>query len=303
MKTKFFSIIAIIAAISFTSCKDNYQELTHHRVAVRFSSNVNSAIPAVNANKMRAPGVNQSSFAADARTGIFMVNATPAVVDGNANKQYKATGTNDEFIPVNANDSIFYPVNGNTVNFIAYSPFDATSDLNVAYNINVSNQSVAGLDLLYAKTTAGYNKKNTTVELTFNHVLSHIVINTKSGEGITQSDLDGMTVKISGLKTENTMDMTTGALGIAAATADITPNTLTTGKKFDAILIPQTISANVVTVTFNVAGEDFIWKLDAGSLVQATEYIYNITITRRGLEITGVINDWTAGTGGTIEVD
>jgi hypothetical protein len=207
-------------------------------------------------------------------------------------------------------DNIYYPVNGNTVNFVAYYPWQSGIALNSLYNVDVTNQNnPTDIDLLYAKTAAGYSKATSgnTVQLLFDHKLTHLVLNITPGEGLSASDLNGMVVTLKGLNTTTTLDLKNGSLGTPSDIANITARTLTDGSKFDAILVPQTVEDNVMSVEFRIVTangtEAFVWKVSATAFESKKEHAYNVVIARTGISVTGEINPWETGTGGSGSAD
>jgi endonuclease G len=309
MKRNFF-LAAVLGTLMMTSCsKDDVLNLnpedSNSKVSVQFSSSINGAVQPRSGIQLRT---GSTTWTANNTIGIFMVDNTPAAVDATANKAYITTDGSNHFAPVTSTDSIFYPVNNSTVNFIAYYPHQSGILLENNYNVDVSNQSNAvDIDFLYAKTTDGYSKTTgagSAVRLLFDHKLTHFVLNTIAGEGLTANDLQGMTVTVTGLNTRTTFDLTDGTQGSVSTKANIVTNSVSDGAKYDAILVPQSVAANDgVKVEFQIGSELFVWKLAACEFESKTEHVYNVTISRKGVEIEGEINDWTAGTGGDVTAD
>jgi hypothetical protein len=299
---KFFLAVAL-GAIMMTSCsKDdvlNQNPDLNDKVAVQFNSSLNGA------SLLRA---GNTTWTANNTIGIFMVDETPEVVDAMENKAYKTVDGTKNFVPVASTDVIYYPSNNSTVNFISYYPHQAGISLENEYNVDVSNQNNAiDIDFLYAQTTDGYSKTTnygTPVKLMFDHKLTHFVLNTIAGDGLTANDLKGMTVTIKGLNTQTTFDLTDGTQGGVSTKANIATKTVTDGTKYDAILVPQSVTTqDGVTVEFGIGNEKFVWKVGACAFESKTEHVYNVTISRKGVEIEGEINDWLEGTGGNVAAD
>lgn len=265
---------------------------------VKFSSSINGATPDTRAGN--------STWAAGDAIGIFMVDGTPAVVDLAANKAYKTADGSKNFSPVSLNDNIYYPVDGSTVNFISYYPQQTGISLNNLYNVDVASQNnPVDIDLLYAKTTTGYSKATSTntVQLFFDHKLTHVVLNITPGAGLTASDLNNMVVTVKGINSRNTLDLKTGNLGTPSSVADIVMKTKTDGSTSDAILVPQVVAGNTMSIEFKIGNETFVWKVPATEFKSKTEHVYTVTIARTGISVTGEINPWTSGTGGTGTAD
>jgi endonuclease G len=301
MMNKKFFLVAALGAAMMTSCSEEHglsdlqpDAPSGKSVAAKFASSINGAIPQTRA---------VSSWTSGDAIGIFMVDDVPAVVDLMTNKAFTTTGAT-LFTPKTAGDSIFFPANGSTVNFISYYPYQSGVTLG-DYAVDVSAQSNS-IDLLYAKTTAGYSKTSVskTVKLDFYHQLTHLVMSTIPGDGLTEADLQGMTVTIKGMNTQTTFDLTDGTLDAATGQANIVTSEISDGEKYDAILVPQSVSDNAVTVEFTLAtNETFVWKVPARNFEAKTEHNYTITISRTGIDVEGEIKPWIDGDDGTGTAD
>jgi hypothetical protein len=307
MNKRFFLATAL-GAVMMTACSHEYEMLdkqldaSGESVAAKFTSSINGATP-----QTRATG---STWVSSDSIGIFMVDATPTAVDGMINKHYKKTsGDEKNFSPATTNDAIYYPVDGSTVNFISYYPYQASTLLG-NYNVNVVNQNTpAAIDFLYAKTITGYSKTSgqTPVHLTFIHKLTLLVMDTKAGYGLTDDDLKGMVVTIKGLNTQTTIDLKDGSQGNASSKNPIVTKVNTDGKEYSAILIPQDVTAGDVTVEFEITSsngvETFVWKVPTVTFETQKRHTYSVTISRTGIEVEGEITDWLDVQGGDVNAD
>lgn len=226
-----------------------------------------------------------------------MGTGTTAIAENADNKQHATTGGN-AFAPATGHE-VYYPINGNSVDFIAYYPYVAEQALSTAYPVNVATQtSQAAIDLLWAK-TAGKNKTSGTVALTFDHKLSKLIIKTVAGVGLTATDLANLTVTAKGMNTEAPFDLKTGTLGTAAASAAIAPAVVTKGSQYEAVVLPAVFAAaGSLTMEFalnNAESEVFVWECPANEAFEpGKEYTYTMTISRTGVSFTCTINPWTS---------
>lgn len=311
MKTKsILSVMfgALACAMVVSSCiNDDIQ--TANNQAVRFSSSIGQLESTDEAPGTRASGTEWDGGDA---IGVYMVtNKTTTVVMNAENKQYvvEAAGANGAFSPAVGNE-IYYPQAG-SVNFIAYYPWTATSNIvNNLYPVNVATQSdLAAIDLLWATATGtgdnGYDKNNTSpIALEFSHQLTKLILNTTAGAGLSDSDLTGMTITIKGMNTENTFNVKTAEFGTAKTIAPINPKTITNGVQYEAIILEREVENDGdVTVEFKLANSDadlFVWNVPAGTKFNSgEEHTWNITIKRTGVSVTGTIKPWTDGAGGS----
>lgn len=281
-----------MAATALSSCSVN-DEIQEPERAVKFTSSITAqAIPVG-----RAAG---SDWSAGDAVGIFMVDGQGAL---QVNSQYNVTGAADgAFEAAGPNDELCYPQDGTTVNFIAYYPYEASYTLTTAIPVVIGDQDKQPtFDLLYAATTGGYNKDyDGSVNLRFEHRLSKLVLTCTADNNVGVA-LAGMTVKVKGMNTRSTFDLSDGTAGTPGTPAAITPRTLTDGAEYDAIILPDTYAANEVTVDFTIStGETFTWDVGATRFESGYEYTYEVKLSRTGVTATGSIKSWTTEDRGSV---
>jgi hypothetical protein len=298
--------IAFAAILTISSCKKDNSAAPpdpgDKAVAVQFGSNIGGIVYRAGTSLLKATG---SSWDAADAIGVFMVdNGTVNVRNSEANKKYVTTAGDGTFTPATSTDTVYYPINGDKVDFIACYPYASSIASLGAYPVNVADQSnPAAIDLLYAKATNssnGYDKTNALpVTLSFSHQLSKLTLNVSAPISSTQiapADLTGMTVSIAGLNTQAQFDLTAGTLGSGSNVTNITPFTATAGAKYEAILLPGSFSG--VSVTFGItAGNNpgnYVWNVPDGAFETGKEYVYNISFTGTAgdVSVTGAINPW-----------
>jgi hypothetical protein len=300
-KVFLFASVTLAATMMISSCnkKDSSAPLPDDDpVAVQFSSNIGGITP------IPRPAAAGTTWASNDAIGVFMVNHGTSTMRGDAtNKRYITSAGNGTFAPDAAANTVYYPTNGDKVDFIAYHPYTSSIVSLGNYSVNVATQTTpADIDLLYAKATnsgSGYDKTNTSaVALAFSHKLCKLTLNTSvapEATQITAADLNTMTVTIVGMNTQAPFNLATGTLGTASNVAAITPRTATAGQQYEAILLPATFTG--VSVTFGVtAGSspgDYLWNIPADTFEEGKEYVYSISFTGpKAIAVTGTINDW-----------
>ncbi|KEQ31773.1 hypothetical protein N180_11665 [Pedobacter antarcticus 4BY] len=294
---------AMTLFIMSSSCKKDDTttppELTPGAKAISFSSSIN--------NLVKTTALNDA-WAANDEIGVFMKTGTGLTDILAANKAYKTNGDGD-FHPSATNQTIYFPEDGKTVDFIAYYPLKSTLNGNV-YPVDISNQNnQAAIDLLYSNNANGLSKTNSNANLVFSHQLSKIEFNVKTGEGVT--DLSGLAVTIAGLNTKANFDLATGSLSDASETADLSAkiesiNSVVTA---EAILLPSSEAA-ATQITFTLPGGKFKLSLPANTkFEQGKKYIYDIELrngpsrTPVALSLRATINNWTEVPSGSHEVN
>jgi hypothetical protein len=294
-------------------------------VVVRFESTRVTASPSVAASTRAVATrttADGSAWAAGDEIGIFMVqHAAPGTLAEGAVSNYPYTATPNagtpaqaSFAPSGANAAQYPRDPSDEVDFIAYYPYDADTELSEPKVINVASaqqSDPAALDLLHAVTTTGYNSQTTeAVPLTFTHVLSRLAMTVKAGSGV--GSLVGLTLSINGLYTTANYDLATGTLSGHSTTVGITPHTVTSPSAtdadgvYDALLLPDNVPTTA-TVTFALGGKTYTWYLQDDIPVLAPSKMYSYTITLNPSELTVTLTSgsatWNEGDKETVPID
>ena len=248
-----------------------------------------------------------AAWAASDAIGIYMLKSgTTDIAESAANRRY-TTAQGDGRFSADAGASIYYPIDGSKVDFLAYYPHSASGVADGKYALDLSDQShLPAIDLMSAS-VSGKDKSAPGVAFNFHHLLTKLELVNTPGTGITASELEGMTVEITytGQRTAASYDILFEALNVADALTTVTLNTSADGKKSAAILFPNTettvnpiVPGRQLVFTLKTGGEKFYWNIpDDKSFNAGEKNIYTITINRSGLEVTSSITDWTSGNG------
>lgn len=289
-------------AILFTSCNVNDDIIdSNKQLEVKFTSDITATVE----TKAAIDAAGNSLWETGDPIGIYMVgNGGITVVEGAENVKYTASVSGASTSFVTGGSTIYYPVNTpNKVDFIAYHPH-RTTVTNWVYPVNVTTQTPqTNIDLMWATADnagAGYDKMNNlAVNFVFHHQLVKLVMNITKGAGATGT-ISSVTIK--GMNTTATFDLTgAGGLTGIASPASITPYTTTTDSKYEAILLPVATLGASHTVEFTIGTETYVWPManDISDLAAGSIYIYDITLTRYAVNVTGRIGSWTVGSTGS----
>lgn len=196
-----------------------------------------------------------------------------------------------------------YPSEISHVDFYAYAPYDAATEItsNQLMSFFVQHdqslpEAIRKSDLLWSKLLNVPTASTSIPSLTFDHCLSKLVINLKAGLGVA---LKNTTVKITGTKLGVKLNMADGTLTQAQGDAiEITPMIYAGKSGYEAIIIPQALAEG--TILFSVVNNGKIYYYTMKSLKEfspGTKYTYDITINADDLkvEMTGSINEWEPG--------
>ena len=281
--TKLFALALLAGAMVSCSTEDTVPSTQNDKVAVQFTGGIS-----VNT---RAAGV---AWADGDKIGIFMTGANQplsadAIKEGVDNVCYQSNGSIG-FSPVSGGKTVFFPIDGD-VDFYSYYPQTTVNNYKVALNMG-DQKSQEAIDFMYAKTT-GCNKANPQVELKFNHMLSKLILNVQPGNGLTQDDLNNLTVTIKDQNTTATLNLADGVISGEGNPDNIQMKAVQVGKIYEAILLPTATTTREIEFNLN-NGHDapFVWKMDS-ELKGGNLYNYTtVKLTRTTIEMTGTIESW-----------
>lgn len=237
--------------------------------------------------------------------GIFMLSGADMEA---ANRQY-TTGeesTSGIFAAAEGN-TIYFPIDGTTRDFVAYYPYRDLGQENTTYTVDVSDQrSQKGIDLMGAAKVTGKHKNDPKVAFVFTHKLVKLALTIQAdGTSLTADKLEGMTVKLTNQRTKATYDIVTG--GSVTVDTQTPPATLTLethpeGTSAEGIVLP-TDDTQGMNLEFHLKdGSTYTWAVKEApksrKFAAGSKYVYTITITNTGLEVTSTIEDWALGNDG-----
>ena len=280
---KFFALALLAGAMVSCNTEDTASTTPNGKVAVQFTGGIS-----VNT---RASGL---AWAKGDMIGIFMTGtnqtlSADAIKEGVDNVCYQTDGS-VAFSPISGGKTIYYPIDGD-VDFYSYYPYTTVSNYKVA--LNVANQgSLEAIDFMYAKTTR-YNKANPQVELKFNHMLSKLVLNVQAGNGLTQDDLNKLTVTIKDQNTTATFNLADGVISGEGNPDNIQMKAVQVGKRYEAILLPTASKIREIEFELNNGFDaPFVWKMDQ-ELKGGNLYNYTtVKLTRTTIDMMGTIQSW-----------
>lgn len=284
---KVFAMCGIIAALSLTGCSN--EETTYNednRVALRVSSGIQT----------RAV---DDMWESDDAIGIYMLDK--GNLDTYANIQY-TTQDNDRdgsFAP--ANETIYLPTDGSERDFIAYYPWTNALKDNV-YTIDLTKQDdQSAIDLMVAEKVTGISRYKNSAEFQFAHKLSKIVMAIEPGADISESDLEGIEIRLTNQHTTGTYDVLNGSAAVAGQTTGyIALKVGEKGTSAEAIVFP---SANYNGMNFEFTTKYVgyyscpVPNTHATDFMAGKKYKYTIIINKTGLNVSAEITDWQTGNG------
>lgn len=298
MKLEKLFFATVLSGLAFTACVDNddKSEWNDGSQPISFTS----SIKGVNTRAV------DSKWTAGDKIGVFMKATSGDLASAIAVNKQHATDANGNVSAVDADNALYYPTDGSSVDFIAYYPYTASLTGNV-YKVNVADQSKPeNIDLLYSNNATGFAKGTANKpQLQFAHQLSQIVFNiTKDA---TVPSLNGLTVTFEGMNTTADFALANGTLsnvGAAAKIAAVVDETAATAK---TIVLPTAALADV-KVVFNLNGKTFTADYPQKELLTGRKYTHNVKLSdSNGQPVivmdAATIEDWITVPGGDIDVD
>lgn len=220
-----------------------------------------------------------STWDQDDAIGVFMkmngdeLNASAP----KKNLKYIYSEETGHFEPMSENEIIYFPTNGDAVDFIGYYPF--REDISV-FNIPIdltsqSNQSA--IDLMYADNVKNVSQTESQITMRFSHKLSRIVFQVEHYRVIEQSDFS---VIITGVPTVGSFNLTDKSLTVDSAKTDIVCCVNDDCTLAEAILMPGTdLSGSDLWFLIEDGLEAYKVSLNtlfnSGPLSESTQYTFN----------------------------
>ena len=302
-KISFFTMAAIAAvslSLTTTSCNTiNDEEVNDNsKVELRLSSGVEVPVRAAfpSTDTQIPSGENVIVYVDEAGGAVPLYEKNTLVANG--------SGSLYGGIPM------YFPASGNNVDIYA---LHTTATLPTSYpiselnhRINADQRTRAGYapsDLLYASIT-DVAKTTSSVHLTFYHLLSKLQVAIKVGDGLTATDITGITIGGMKLQADFSLDKATAPNAIAidasgsvsplTISADVSPDFVANIQYNDAIIVPQTLAENTAFITIHLlAGTNLIYRLPAETIFQSgKKYQYQITAHLSGITLTTSIENW-----------
>lgn len=284
MKKIYIKYIAIMICGVMAACTKDKTDATlpQEPVPVDFRSGI-------------ATRADNGQWQNDDRIGIFMIKAwyslnDQTIVQSADNMQYIAQGgASSQLTEASPSDVIYFPI-GDEVDFIAYYPYVPSSELlNYTISADVSDQSAQpAQDILYSNNAKTQSEANPQVELTFNHSMSKIVVNTTLGSEFEGQTIDG--VRFAGFVKDGTLSLSSGKWK-TGETGTITP--YADGDTYTAHMIPQAAADNHMFI-FEVGSKTVNYQVASDlKFIPGTSYTFNLVVGRDGImDATVTIADW-----------
>lgn len=237
--------------------------------------------------------------------GIYMLNGETSEA---SNKKYTtdAESANGAFTAIEGN-TIYFPTDGTTRDFIAYYPYQELEMGNTTYTVDVSKQTTQrAIDLMGAVKVEGKHKNNPKVAFEFIHKLVKLSLDIKAdGKSLNADDIKEMTVRLTNQRLKATYDVVEGgSVNVDTQTAPGSIDLLTDpdGTHAEGVVLPNSDTEGMILEFYlSNSSRKYEWAVKQAEksqrFVEGSKYIYTITITNTGVDVTSTVTDWTPGNG------
>lgn len=211
--------------------------------------------------------------------GVFMQIASQELNASalKRNVKYVYNEETGRFEPNSDTEIIYFPTNGDAVDFIGYYPYrENISTFTIPINLTVQS-TLSAIDLMYADNVTNVSQTENQITMNFSHKLSRIVFHVEHYREIEQ---DNFSVIITGVPTAGSFDLTDGSVTVDPATTDIACCVNDACTVAEAILMPGTdLSGSDLWFLLDGGAEAYKVSLNtlftSGPLSESTQYTFN----------------------------
>jgi len=299
--------VACIALLA-VSCADTDAGITNNtNLAVQFTPQLKGHVAGSEALHPGTRAVD-TKWSADDKVGIYMLADGGSLPANAMFSQYQVSGAGESvgLVPTAADQTLYYPANGDDVNFIAFSPYVEQSNNKVTYSgfADQSEQSkMEAVDVLYSNSQEAFNRTNTSASLTFNHAMSKLVIKVTTTNAASEKiDLRQLIIGATGLPSSVSLDLSDGTLeaGSTKTAVQLFHTNGSDERIATAIVVPHA-GAGSRSITFTLGSEDgnsafSSSLLETYDFASGKMYVMEFLATKQGVTLTNTESyDWAEG--------
>ena len=220
----------------------------------------------------------------DALTSGSVAVSVKKHTDGTYTTTYNYTAAaGGALSPTTASNQFYYETDGSSSDIIAYYPATASTTFPVQAN-QTSDDNYKASDLMWAQVTDQL-PTNSTVNLEFSHLLTKIIVNATAGTGVSSIT----SVTLNSVKPKVTFTPADGT--VALASSDNAATSITMSNEGAALIPPQTIDGNFITITTNAGTA--VYAVENKEFAAGHQYTLNITVNAAAIGATNTITGWT----------
>lgn len=296
--TKIISACAVLVALA--SCSNDLSQPTAEDTPIRIQANVGGITTKAAHNLL-------TSFGNKDAINVYITENIP---EGGkpSGASYSPTIYTHDGSQFNATTTQYFPSNGNGIDVWGVYPSTVTESSNTDFTIESNQTSDANYkksDLMFASKLTN-QKKGNTINLSFSHQLSKIIVKLEKEEGV-DGDLTDAEIKLTNVIKKITLNSVNGSgitLGNLSQDQDdkveLTIGTYDATNGAAAIVIPQSTSSMQFKVKLANGGSYTAAMPNTTTEFESNkEYTYTLTLKANAITVSASINAWTPGTGGS----
>lgn len=295
--TKIISACAVLVALA--SCSNDLSQPTAEDTPIRIQANVGGITTRAAHNLL-------SSFGSEDAINVYITENVPE--DGKTSgAKYSPTVYTHNGTSFAAASTQYFPSNGNGIDVWGVYPSTVTESSNTDFTIESNQTSDANYkksDLMFASKLTN-QKKGNTINLSFTHQLSKIIVKLEKETGV-DGNLSGAEIKLTNVVKKVALNSVNGS-GISLGNLSSDPGDkgeLTIGKYATdgtaAIVIPQSTTSMQFKVKLANGGSYTAAMPNTTTEFESNkEYTYTLTLKANAITVSASINVWTPGTGGS----
>ena len=295
MKTLARNVMVLVGAMlmgTFISCNDNEWEGTEGGLNEQNRISLSGEIDQVAVSR-----VNDSGFCDGDVIGVYIVDyqgTTPGTLQSSGNRGTNVRHTFDEAAyKWNSAYDVYWKDKNTHIDVYGYYPFGSPENVNAYEHTVAKDQSkeadasdmggYEASDFLWGKAENVAPTSNV-IRLPLKHIMSSAKIALIEGEGFGENEWNGLekSVLVKGVKRKSNIDLSTGtvsAIGEVEATGTIPYEK---SDYFRAIVVPQTISANVPLFSITVGGTAYMFKKEESfAYLSGKMHTFNIKVDKK----------------------
>ena len=293
MKINFF-LLAFVVMLIFVNCsKDNSIEQD-----IGKEVKVTATFSGMSVSSEVTTRVTDTSWEKDDAIGLFMMNSGVSLDESALASNVKYINSGSKHFTNSTESKIYFPVNKDKVDFIAYYPFN--ENLNgFFYPIDLSNQICqSSIDLMYSDSIKGVTFTDGELEFDLKHQLTKVIIKIKTNKTDNPSNTFDE-VKISNVYKKASFLLSDGKISNQKDNDNIIFKLSSDNKIAEAILLPTAkFSRQELLVT--IGGIEYscllnsLTEIDSFDMGTKCEFDINIDYNEDRIlnNVTTTITDW-----------
>lgn len=276
MKKFFYLVAAMTAMISCNNVDEPIPPIDETKIPINIETSITRA--------------TDSAFEQGDKVGIYVVNEPNELAASGNHVDNIGFTYSTKWIP---DEEIYWKDETTKAVFYCYYPYGTPNSV-TAYKFSTkADQSILdnykASDFLWGK-TGSLSPTESAVPIIVNHMFSNALVVVEPGNGFTAESLAAseVSVKICNVKTDASINLSTGDAVASGAPTSITP--LYEGTYYRALIVPQTVEENALII---VTVDGVSYTLTKGFTFKAnTQHRFTVTVNKVNNGVNIGIGNW-----------